>query len=99
MIKRKNIVARVFTLEVDGKPTVSFEVRNQIEARELCREQWFRTDLCLLTSNGLPLCSTESKLVVRLATAEQNAAFRQAEGAAKPTDDMLLVYLVELDGF
>jgi hypothetical protein len=98
MKKQKNTVARVFTLEVDGKPTVSVEVRNQIEARELCREQWLRTDLSSLTSNGLPLCRAESKLQVRLATAEQTAAFRQAEGAAKPTDDMLLVYLVELDG-
>lgn len=90
-------VARVFTLEADGNPTVLFEVRNQIEARELCREQWLRADLCSLTSNGAPLCSAESKLRVRLATAEQTAVFRQAADAATPSDDMLLVYLVELD--
>jgi hypothetical protein len=32
------IVARIFALDVDGKPTLAFEARNWTEARELCRE-------------------------------------------------------------
>jgi hypothetical protein len=32
------IVARIFALDVDGKPTLAFEARNWIEAHELSRE-------------------------------------------------------------
>jgi hypothetical protein len=31
------IVRRVFALDVDGRPTLAFEARNQMEARDVIR--------------------------------------------------------------
>jgi hypothetical protein len=55
----------IFTIEVDGKPTVAFEARHFREAAELCKEEWLRDDLNALSSNGVPLCGIGSKLRAR----------------------------------
>ena len=92
------IVQRVFVLDVDGKPTLAFEARNQMEARELCRELWLRVDLSSLSSNGIPLCDANSRLTARLATAEEAKVFGEAAKiAASSSDELVLAYLVELD--
>jgi hypothetical protein len=89
---------RVFALDVDGRPTLVFEARNQMEARELCREAWLRCDLTSQKSDGVPLCGPKSKLSVRLAEAEEARLFGEAaKAAANPSDDLVLAYLVELD--
>jgi hypothetical protein len=90
--------SRVFTLEVDGRPTLSFEASNTRQAMEIRKEPWLRDDLCSLKSNGIPLCSAASKLSVRLANAEEAIVFSQAANQTKPSDEILLAYLVELDG-
>ena len=74
----------IFTIDVDGKPTVAFEVKNLREAAELSREEWFRADLSTLSSNGEPLCRIESKLKARLATAPERDVY---EEAAKQTTE------------
>jgi hypothetical protein len=56
--------ALIYTILVDGKPVVALEARGR-EAAELCREEWFRSDLCALSSNGEPLCGIGSKLQAR----------------------------------
>jgi hypothetical protein len=89
--------SRVFTLEVDGLPTLAFEASRTKEAQEICKESWLRSDLILLKSDGVPLCAPQSKLSVRPATAEEAIFFEQAAAAAKPSDDMVLVYLIDLD--
>ena len=43
--------ALIYTILVDGKPVVPLEARGR-EAAELCREEWFRFDLCALSSNA-----------------------------------------------
>jgi hypothetical protein len=43
-------------------------------------------------------CAFGSKLSVRLATPEETTIFEQAAESAEPADDMVLAYLVELDG-
>jgi hypothetical protein len=91
------IVARVFALDVDGKPTLAFEARNWIEARELCREPWLRADLSSQESDGIPLCDANSKLSARRASAEEATLFGQARGTTKQSDGLVLAYLVELD--
>jgi hypothetical protein len=50
-----------------------------------------------LRSDGAPLFTAQSKLSVRLATAEEAIIFGHAANLAKPSDDMVLAYLVELD--
>jgi hypothetical protein len=87
----KDVFSRVFTLEVDGRPTLSFEARRTREAQEL------RGDLIVLSSGGVPLCSGRSKFTVRLATDEETVVYEEAANVAKPPDDLVLAYLIELD--
>ena len=88
----------IFTIEVDGVPTVAFEARQLREAAELCKEDWLRDDLNALSSNGVPLCGIGSKLRARIANEPERLAYREAANGAQLSDDILLAYLVELDG-
>jgi hypothetical protein len=91
-------VGLIFTIEVDGKPTVSFEARQLREASELCTAEWLRADLNELSSNGVPLCGIGSKLRARTANEAEREIYLQAAKHAEVSDDILLTYLVELDG-
>lgn len=85
-------------MDVDGKPTLTFEAKNFPEASELCKEDWLRADLSVLTSNGTPLCTAAAKLTVRRATESESQTYRDADREVQASDDLLLAYLVELDG-
>ena len=88
---------RIFTIEVDGKPTVAFEAQNMNEAYQLCRERWLRADLHALKSGGKPLCNSRSVLKARTATESEVNVYREAETVVQATDDLILAYLVDLD--
>jgi hypothetical protein len=88
----------IFTIEVDGKPTVAFEARQLREAAELSKEEWLRADLNALSSNGAPLCGIGSKLRARIANEPERLAYREVAKRAHLSDDILFAYLVELDG-
>jgi hypothetical protein len=92
------IFSRIFALDVNATPTLTFEARSAREAQQLCKEAWLRMDLTSLKSNGVSLCDDTAKFSVRPATAEEAAVFKKGSAEAKPSDDMLLVYLVVLDG-
>ena len=87
----------VYTILADAKPIVVLEASGR-EAAELCREEWFRADLCRLTSNGEPLCKIESKLQARPSAEDERVKYLEGSNEAKESDDILLVYLVDLDG-
>lgn len=89
-------VGSVFAMEIDGRPIVAFEAKNFREAFELCKEDWLRTDLIALTSNGVALCTPTSTLKVRRADELEAQIYREAELQAQ-TDDLVLAYLVDLD--
>jgi hypothetical protein len=89
--------SRVFTLEVDGRPILTFEAGRAREAQALCKEPWLHTDLRVLTSNGVPLMNANAKLSVRPASVEETNIFGEAAAATPQTNDMVLAYLVELD--
>jgi hypothetical protein len=89
--------SRVFTLQVDGRPTLAFEASRTREAQEICKGAWLRDDLIVLSSGGVPICGDRSKLSVRPATDEEVVIYKQAAELAKPTDDMVLAFLIELD--
>jgi hypothetical protein len=93
----KAVFSRVFTLEVDGRPTLAFEAARTKEAQQICKESWLRGDLALLRSSGAPLYTAQSKLSVRPATGDEANIFHQAVELAKPSADMVLAYLIELD--
>ncbi len=92
-----NPLGLIFTIEVDGRPTVSFEARQLREASELCQEEWFRSDLNALTSNGEPVCRIGAKLKARIANESERAKYREASQEVEASDDIVMVYLVELD--
>lgn len=95
---KRSPLGLIFTIEVDGKPTVSFEARQLREASELCTAQWLREDLNALSSNGIPLSGIGSKLRARTANEAERELYRQAVQDAEASDDILFAYLVELDG-
>jgi hypothetical protein len=90
--------SRVFTLEVDGRPTIAFEASGTKEAWQICRESWLLNDLSILTSAGARLRTAKSKLSVRLASPDEATIFRLVANAEDPTDNMTIAYLVKLDG-
>jgi|EndMetStandDraft_5_1072996.scaffolds.fasta_scaffold1334820_2 hypothetical protein len=91
--------AKVFTLDVDGKPTLSFEAMSAREANELIREQWFRSDLRALTSDGSPLWDGTAPLRSRPAGPDEAERYQDlAAEAADSAGDILLAFLVTLDG-
>jgi len=85
----------VFTIEVDGKPVLAFEARLYSEAEAILADERLRATLCALKSGGIPLCDDHSILRLRLAHPDEAKRFQEA--ASPPTDDLKLVYLVELD--
>ena len=87
----------IYTILVDGNPVVALEA-NAREAAELCREEWFRADLCTLSSDGKPLCGLGSKLQARPATEDERSEYSEGSKEADASDDILFVYLVHLDG-
>jgi hypothetical protein len=87
----------IFTIEVDGKPTLAFEAKRYSEAEAICGDEELRAKLSLLKSGGVPICG-DNALDVRLAHPDEAAFYRQAVGTSQSIDDLLLVYLVELDG-
>jgi hypothetical protein len=93
------MVPAIFTLDVGGRPVLAFEARNLRESWEICHEQWMREDLTELRSKGLPLWDGKARLRSRYAAETETEVYRQAAQArdGESTDDMLLVYLVELD--
>jgi hypothetical protein len=92
------LAAPVFTIDVGDSPTVTFEAQNLRKARELCQEQWLRDDLTEARSGGVPLWDGKATLRARSASPDETALFAEAKGAGQPSDGLMFVYLVELDG-
>jgi hypothetical protein len=88
----------IFTIEVDGKATLAFEAKRYSDAEAICGDEGLRTKLNLLKSGDVPICGDNALLNVRLARPDEAAVFKQAVGASQSTDDLMLVYLVEVDG-
>jgi hypothetical protein len=94
----ENLLPRIFTIEIGGTPTLTFEAQNLREAQQLCREQWLKDDLAEAKSNGVPLSDGKAPLRARIALPDESAVFAEAKNAGRPSDGMMLVYLIELDG-
>jgi len=93
------LLPAIFTLDIDGKPILTFEARNLREAHEICHEEWLREDVARLSSRHVPLWDGKVRLRARYASASEAAAYREAaRDAVETSDDILLAFLVELDG-
>jgi hypothetical protein len=93
-----NLLPSIFTIEIGDTPTLAFEAQNFREARELCHAQWLKDDLAEAKSNGVPLWDGKAKLRARMASPDESAMFGEAKNNGEPSDGLMLVYLVELDG-
>jgi hypothetical protein len=87
----------VFTIEIDGKPTLAFEAKRYSEAEAISGDERLRARLSLLKSGDVPLCGDNAVLDVRLAHPDETVLYRLAADASPSTDNLMLVYLVELD--
>jgi hypothetical protein len=87
----------IFTIEIGGMPTVTFEAKSLREASEICNAPWLGEDFASAYSNGAPLWDGRAQLRVRMGYEGEIATFSDASEDAQPSDGMLLVYLVELD--
>jgi hypothetical protein len=93
-----NVLPSIFTIEIGDTPTLAFEAQNLREAHELCQEQWLKDDLAETKSNAVPLWDGKAKLRARMASPDESAMFAEAKNTGEPSDGLMLVYLVELDG-
>ncbi|MGY4497037.1 hypothetical protein ACVWYH_000964 [Bradyrhizobium sp. GM24.11] len=87
----------IFTIEIGGKPTVTFEAKSLREASEICNAAWLGEDFAAAHSHGAPLWDGKAALRARMGYADEIATFSEAYKDAQRSDGMLLVYLVELD--
>jgi hypothetical protein len=86
----------IYTILIEDKAVVALQARGS-EARELCREEWFLEDLSRLKSNGEPLYRPGLRLRARPATEEEWVRYDRACSAGDKAEDILFVYLVDLD--
>jgi hypothetical protein len=91
------MLSAVFTLDVGGKPTLSFEAKNLREAWEICHEEWLKADLARICSNGVPLWDGKARLRSRCAAEAEAVIYRLAAQQEQTAGDLILAYLVELD--
>jgi hypothetical protein len=93
-----NLLPSIFTIVIDSKPVLVFEAKDLREAFELCHEKWLKSDLAEATSEGFPLWDGTAKIRARIALPEERALFVEAQNSNQPSDGLMLVYVVELDG-
>src|SRR5258708_18003656 len=86
----------IFTIEVDGKPTLAFEAKRYSEAEAICGGEGLRAKLSLLKSGGVPVCGDNALLEVRLAHPDQAPFHKQAAAAPQSTHALKLVFPVTL---
>jgi hypothetical protein len=90
--------SQIFTLEIDGRPTLVFEAAEIAEATQICFDADLRCDLRALTSDGIPICTENATLDARPAAQEEVAAFERAVKLAPASDEPTMAFLVKIDG-
>lgn len=88
----------IFTIEIDGRPTLALQAKGHKDAECLCEHGRLRAKLSTITSHGTPLCDASATMKLRLATAEEAGLYRRATQSIEPSSDTNFVYLVDLDG-
>ena len=88
--------ALIYTILADDKPVAALESSGP-EARELLRERWFLEELSVLKVDGEPIYKAGVRLRARPATEEEWAIYDRECKAAEDADEVLFVYLVNLD--
>jgi hypothetical protein len=95
---RPDRLLQIFTLEINGKPTLVFEVTGLAEAREMSLDADLRLDLSALSSDGVPIYTEGATLVSRPAAQAEVAAFKRAVELAPTSDEPTMAFLIKIDG-
>jgi hypothetical protein len=90
--------AQIFTLEINGRPTLVFEAMGLAEACEICLDADLRSDLRALASDQIPICAEDATLSPRPATQEEIDAFKHAVKLAPTSDEATMAFLIKIDG-
>jgi hypothetical protein len=83
-----------FTVEINGAPIFVFQAKRQSDAEEICRE-WAERYLADLVAKDVLVYDGNPSIKVRLARANELAAYGVAPDASTSPDDVKLVYLVD----
>jgi hypothetical protein len=88
--------ALIYTILADDQPVVALKASGP-EARELVTEQWFLHELSALKIDGEPIYKAGTRLRARPAIEDEWTIYDQECNTAGDADEILYVYLVELD--
>lgn len=86
----------IYTILADDRPVAALQASGP-EARELLHERWFLEELAALKVDGEQLYKPGVRLRARPATEVEWAVYDQEIKNADDADDILFVYLVDLD--
>jgi hypothetical protein len=86
----------IYTILADEKPVAALEALAP-EVREILKERWFLDELAALKVGGEPLYKPGTRLRARPATEEEWQIYDQECKTAEDADDVLFVYLINLD--
>ena len=86
----------IYTILIEDKAMVALQARGA-EARELCKEEWFLEELSRLKWKGEPLYRPGIRLRARPAAEDEWVRYDEANKEAGDSEDILFVYLVDLD--
>jgi hypothetical protein len=75
--------ARVYVISASERPLVAFEATSRREAKELCKEEWFREELLSLRSGNLQIWNGEDALTARAADASCRSRSLPDKGGRK----------------
>jgi hypothetical protein len=89
---------QIFTIEINGRPTLVFDATGLAEASGICLDADLRSDLSALTSDGIPICAEDATLRPRPAVQEEIAAFKHAVKLAPASDEPTMAFLIKIDG-
>ena len=90
------VVKIIYTVLADEKPVAALEATRD-EASELLKKEWFLQELATLKVDGEPIYKPSTRLRVRPATEDEWAIYDQECKTAEDADEILFVYLVNLD--
>ena len=86
----------IYTIWADDVPVAALEATG-VEARELLKERWFLSELAALKVDGEPIYKSGTRLRARPATEAEWTIYEKECRDAEDADDILFVYLIDLD--
>jgi hypothetical protein len=75
---RQKLEQPCFVLEMDGRAVLAFLASDLNQARGLCSENWFITELASYRSYGLPVWDGTAEFTVRIANPAEAAKVQMA---------------------